>query len=59
MKRFDLSCFDGKYVTGDVNESYLNRIEALRSDDAKAKRASAQNSLIDLHNNSEEMSADV
>lgn len=59
VKRFDLSCFDGKYVTGDVNKSYLNRVEVLRSDDAKARRASAQNSLSDLHNNSEEMSADV
>ena len=58
VKRFDLSCFNGEYVTGDVNESYLNRIEALRSDEAKAKRAASQNSLSDLHN-SEEMSADV
>lgn len=58
VKRFDLSCFDGNYVTGDVSETYLNRIEALRSDEAKARRASSQNSLNDMHN-SEEISADV
>jgi amidophosphoribosyltransferase len=59
VRRFDLSCFDGEYVTGDVNESYLNRIEALRSDEAKAERAASQNSLSDLHNSSAEVPADV
>lgn len=59
VRHFDLSCFNGVYVTGDINESYLNRIEELRSDEAKAKRAASQNSLSDLHNNSAEMSADV
>jgi amidophosphoribosyltransferase len=58
VRRFDLSCFDGEYVTGDVNESYLNRIELLRSDEAKAKRAASQNSLSDL-DSSAEMAADV
>jgi amidophosphoribosyltransferase len=58
VQRFDLSCFNGEYVTGDIDASYLSRIEALRSDEAKAKRAASQNSLRDLHN-SEEMSADV
>jgi len=59
IPRFDLSCFDGQYVTGDVNESYLSRIEALRSDEAKAERAASQNALSDLHNSEQEMSADV
>ena len=58
VKRFDLSCFNGDYVTGDISETYLNRIEALRSDEAKSRRASTQNSLSDMHN-SEEMPADV
>jgi len=59
IPRFDLSCFDGQYVTGDVNESYLNHLEALRSDEAKAERAASQNALSDLHNSEEEMSADI
>ncbi len=59
IRRFDLSCFDGEYVTGDISESYLNRVEAERSDEAKAKRAATVNSLSDLNNSSEEMPADV
>ncbi len=57
IRRFDLSCFNGEYVTGDVSPSYLSRIESLRSDEAKAKRAAAQNSLNDMHA-SEEASVD-
>jgi amidophosphoribosyltransferase len=58
VKRFDLSCFNGEYVTGDVNASYLSRIEALRSDEAKSQRAAGENSLRDLHA-SAEMPADA
>jgi len=32
LTQFDCSCFDGKYITDDVDELYLNKIEALRSD---------------------------
>lgn len=49
IKHFDLSCFDGRYVTGDVSAGYLNHVESLRSDEAKAKRAAVSNSLQDLH----------
>ncbi|MEW5769628.1 MAG: amidophosphoribosyltransferase [Pseudomonadota bacterium] len=28
---FDASCFDGKYITGDVDEAYLARLEGQRS----------------------------
>jgi amidophosphoribosyltransferase len=36
---FDASCFDGRYITGDINADYLNKVEARRgsgkaSDDA-------------------------
>lgn len=30
IKEFDASCFDGKYVTGDVDEEFLQKIEAKR-----------------------------
>ncbi len=36
---FDTSCFSSDYVTGDVTEAYLARIERERSDGAKAQRA--------------------
>ncbi|OGI39650.1 MAG: amidophosphoribosyltransferase [Candidatus Muproteobacteria bacterium RBG_16_64_10] len=38
ITRFDASCFDGVYVTGDVNRDYLDRIERNRCDDAKSTR---------------------
>ena len=28
---FEASCFDGKYVTGDISESYLDALEASRT----------------------------
>src|SRR5690606_35697619 len=37
LQRFDSSCFDGNYVTG-IEPGYFERIEALRSDEAKRKR---------------------
>jgi amidophosphoribosyltransferase len=39
IKRFDTSCFSGEYVTGDVTKSYLDRLEARRSDESKTRRA--------------------
>jgi amidophosphoribosyltransferase len=48
IRHFDTSCFDGVYVTGDVNEVYLKKIGALRSDEAKTRRESNGNALNDL-----------
>ncbi len=38
IARFDSSCFDGVYVTGDVSRDYLQHIEHLRNDSAKQDR---------------------
>ncbi len=35
--QFDCSVFDGNYVTGDIDEAYLQRLEMLRNDRAKNK----------------------
>jgi amidophosphoribosyltransferase len=51
IEDFDLSCFTGRYVTGDINEGYLNHVELQRSDEAKARRAAQSNALQDLHTN--------
>ena len=37
IERFDCSCFDGVYITGDVSEAYLAGIEAHRSDGESAE----------------------
>jgi amidophosphoribosyltransferase len=44
IQRFDTSCFSGEYVTGDVTQEYLNRLQAERSDAAKVKRRQARKS---------------
>jgi amidophosphoribosyltransferase len=35
---FDTSCFSGEYVTGDVSRAYLDALEIIRSNSAKARR---------------------
>jgi amidophosphoribosyltransferase len=47
---FDLSCFNGKYVTGDINQDYLDHIDQMRNDGAKSKRQGSEENLIDLSN---------
>jgi amidophosphoribosyltransferase len=44
IQRFDTSCFSGQYVTGDVTQEYLNRLQEERSDTAKVKRRQARKS---------------
>lgn len=38
IARFDTSCFDKDYVTGDVDQPYLDRLGLHRSDQAKSQR---------------------
>ncbi|MDG2421541.1 MAG: amidophosphoribosyltransferase [Gammaproteobacteria bacterium] len=38
ITRYECSVFNGEYVTGDVDEVYLKRLENLRNDTAKAAR---------------------
>lgn len=56
IQQFECSVFDGVYITGDVDEVYLKRLENVRSDSAKLARkkkgrhARGQNLISDLHN---------
>jgi amidophosphoribosyltransferase len=38
VEGFDTSCFSGEYVTGDVSRAYLDALEVIRSNSAKARR---------------------
>jgi len=49
IEMFDCSVFDGQYVTGGVDDAYLERIESVRSDAAKTDR-DASKEIIDLDN---------
>jgi len=46
IKTFDNSCFDGKYVTNDIDETYLQHIEDLRSDAAKQENNTNESSEL-------------
>jgi amidophosphoribosyltransferase len=47
---YDCSCFDGKYITNDVDANYLQHLDQMRSDKSKQKRENADNlSGIDLY----------
>mgnify|MGYP001277046045 CR=1 FL=1 len=55
ITRYECSVFDGVYITGDIDEVYLKRLEYTRSDAAKrsgkkGSRAKEQNLMADLHN---------
>ncbi|PKG56247.1 amidophosphoribosyltransferase [Shewanella sp. Choline-02u-19] len=50
IKRFETSVFDGKYVTNDVNQEYLDYITQLRNDDAKANRSKDVGTNLEMHN---------
>jgi len=41
IKHFDTSCFSHDYITGDIDDAYLARIEALRNDNAQELRNSS------------------
>ncbi len=53
ISRFECSVFDGKYVTGDIDEVYLERLSLHRSDKMKLRRDTELNvdqTVIELHN---------
>ena len=52
ISRFDTSVFDGEYVAGGIDESYLKRIESLRNDQAKSQESAVEMELIEIHNQS-------
>ena len=46
---FDSSCFNGEYVTGDIDNAYLHKLDNARNDGAKG-HAHVDDAVIDLHN---------
>ena len=49
IQRFDCSCFDGNYVTGDVTDAYLRQVESLRSDGAKEASRGTETATLELY----------
>ena len=50
IKRFETSVFDGNYVTNDIDQDYLNRLDQTRNDDSKAKSQAAMATNLETYN---------
>jgi len=50
MERFDASCFDGDYVTGDVSAAYLESLGQVRSDQEREASQVSAREVIGIHN---------
>jgi len=50
IKCFDTSVFDGNYVTNDITQGYLEKLDALRNNENKESSDKDADSIIDMHN---------
>ena len=48
INEFEASVFTGQYITGDINDAYLDKIEQRRNDFAKQSHAQNNSSMVDL-----------
>jgi amidophosphoribosyltransferase len=49
VEKFDTSCFNGVYVTDDIDASYLQKLEDARNDSAKKKQMK-NDEILEIHN---------
>ncbi|MCM2679248.1 amidophosphoribosyltransferase [Echinimonas agarilytica] len=50
LNGFETSVFNGCYITQDIDEDYLDRLNNLRNDDAQADKAAELASNLEMHN---------
>jgi len=50
IKRFDTSVFNGHYITNDIDNAYLERLDALRNNTTKEESDKNADSIIDMYN---------
>jgi amidophosphoribosyltransferase len=55
LEDFDCSVFDGKYVTGDIDDHYLADLEASRNDAAKQEPSAGDHALVGMHNQEDDI----
>lgn len=48
---FETSCFDGEYVTGDVDEAYLSHIEQVRGEHSQQQKEAQSDGTLDKNMN--------
>jgi len=54
IKVFDTSVFDGRYITNDIDQGYLEKLDALRNNITKETTDKNADSILDLYNEGEE-----
>jgi len=54
ITRFETSVFDGNYITGDVDNAYLQRIDSMRKEGTKNEGIQAELSNLEMHNMSQD-----
>ena len=50
VKRFETSVFNRQYITNDINQAYLEKLDAMRNNETKENSDKNDESVIDLHN---------
>ena len=48
--RFETSVFDGNYITGDIDQAYLERVDSARGESAKSAAIQTELSNLEMHN---------
>lgn len=48
--RFETSVFDGNYITGDIDQAYLERVDSARGENAKSAAIHTELSNLEMHN---------
>ncbi|MDO6427970.1 amidophosphoribosyltransferase [Thalassotalea sp. 1_MG-2023] len=54
IKKFETSVFNGQYITKDIDQDYLERLDALRNNEVKETSDKNADSIIDMHNEGSE-----
>ncbi|WP_018982092.1 amidophosphoribosyltransferase [Salinimonas chungwhensis] len=50
IERFETSVFDGSYITGDIDQEYLERIDLARGESSQGPVVQAELSNLEMHN---------
>ncbi|UAA40381.1 amidophosphoribosyltransferase [Paraneptunicella aestuarii] len=50
IRNFETSVFDGYYITGDVNQAYLEHLDQARNDGSKSSNNHDELTNLDIHN---------
>jgi len=54
IKNFEVSVFNGEYITNDIDQGYLERLDSLRNNATKEQSDKNADSIIDIHNEGSE-----